>query len=127
MLVDTPRRGGGLRAKRYFILPQRTGPLRSPTPCQRPLYPIPGSIFFRFPALERFFGRPGEAAATDAAAVVGSTGEHLGIGVRSTGGGVGGLQTDEDDVKELFVEQRLDHFDRLNSRTFSQRYFINKR
>lgn len=29
-------------------------------------------------------------------------------------------------VEELFVEQRLDHFDRQESRTFSQRYFINK-
>ncbi|CAM9772235.1 unnamed protein product [Ectocarpus sp. 4 AP-2014] len=31
------------------------------------------------------------------------------------------------DVEELFVEQRLDHFDRQNSRTFLQRYFINKK
>ncbi|CBN78040.1 conserved unknown protein [Ectocarpus siliculosus] len=31
------------------------------------------------------------------------------------------------DVEELFVEQRLDHFDRQNSRKFLQRYFINKK
>ncbi|CAN0439774.1 unnamed protein product, partial [Laminaria digitata] len=32
-----------------------------------------------------------------------------------------------DDVEELFMEQRLDHFDRQEARTFSQRYFINKK
>lgn len=31
------------------------------------------------------------------------------------------------DVEELFVEQRLDHFDRQETRTFSQRYFVNKK
>lgn len=29
-------------------------------------------------------------------------------------------------VEELFMEQRLDHFDRQESRTFDQRYFVNK-
>lgn len=32
-----------------------------------------------------------------------------------------------DDVEELFMEQRLDHFDRQNSRMFLQRYFMNKK
>lgn len=31
------------------------------------------------------------------------------------------------DTREMFVEQRLDHFDRQQSKTFKQRYFINKR
>lgn len=30
-------------------------------------------------------------------------------------------------VLERFMEQRLDHFDRQQSKTFNQRYFINKR
>lgn len=34
---------------------------------------------------------------------------------------------EEADVGELFVEQRLDHFDRQESRTFFQRYFINRK
>lgn len=32
-----------------------------------------------------------------------------------------------DDTQEMFVEQRLDHFDRQQSKTFKQRYFINKK
>lgn len=31
------------------------------------------------------------------------------------------------DVEERFMKQRLDHFNRQDSRTFSQRYFINRR
>lgn len=42
------------------------------------------------------------------------------------GEGVGKAQ-EAGDVRELFLEQRLDHFDRQESRTFSQRYFVNKK
>ena len=30
-------------------------------------------------------------------------------------------------VREMFLEQRLDHFDRQQSRMFKQRYFINRK
>eukprot|EP00752_Nemacystus_decipiens_P009162 g8184.t1 len=79
------------------------------------------------PVLEPIFGQLGEAVATAldevAALVVGRAGVHQEVSSvidaeRLNGG---------DDVKELFLEQRLDHFDRLDSRTFAQRYFINKR
>lgn len=37
-----------------------------------------------------------------------------------------GDRVDGDGVEELFMEQRLDHFDRQETRTFDQRYFVNK-
>lgn len=40
---------------------------------------------------------------------------------------VGESENGENDVEELFAEQRLDHFDRQETRTFSQRYFVNKK
>lgn len=101
-------------------------------------YPVLGVS--RFPVLGgSTLGQLGEAAAAlvedGAAAVVGSSNANAGnAGVQprlgSQGGGAAGAgrQNDDDDgVKELFLEQRLDHFDRQDSRTFSQRYFINKR
>ncbi|CAM9336665.1 unnamed protein product, partial [Hapterophycus canaliculatus] len=42
-------------------------------------------------------------------------------------GGVADQGGRDADVEELFMEQKLDHFDRQNSRTFYQRYFINDR
>lgn len=85
----------------------------------------------RFPLLGPIFGQSDEAAATalveDAAAVVEDAGVHLGprsLGGKATITWYGG---DDDGVKELFLEQRLDHFNRQDLRTFSQRYFINKR
>ena len=47
---------------------------------------------------------------------------HAGVFHDVVGGSVAA-----DGVEELFMEQRLDHFDRQESRTFSQRYFINKK
>lgn len=34
---------------------------------------------------------------------------------------------DNDDVKELYITQRLDHFDRTNEATYQQRYFVSYR
>lgn len=54
----------------------------------------------------------------------------LADGLVSAGGlfhGVVSGSVGTDDVEEQFMEQRLDHFDRQESRTFSQRYFINKK
>lgn len=54
----------------------------------------------------------------------------LADGLVNAGGlfhGVVGGPVAIDDVEELFMEQRLDHFDRQEARTFSQRYFINKK
>ena len=34
---------------------------------------------------------------------------------------------DDDDVKELYITQRLDHFDKTNDATFQQRYFVSYR
>lgn len=81
----------------------------------------------RLPALGPIYGQPGETAAfvDDAATVVGRAGLYLEVG--SLGAGATGAGHRNDDVEEIFVEQPLDHFDRQNSRTFSQRYFINKR
>lgn len=50
---------------------------------------------------------------------VGNNGVALNRVKETTADGLG-------DVEELFMEQRLDHFDRQESRTFSQRYFVNK-
>eukprot|EP00904_Undaria_pinnatifida_P007440 jgi/Undpi1/3826/HiC_scaffold_16.g07195.m1 len=41
-------------------------------------------------------------------------------------GAVGG-SSEADGVEILFMEQRLDHFDRQETRTFPQRYFINRK
>lgn len=96
------------------------------TPYQRSLHPILSLVHSRFPLLGPIFGQSDEAAATalveDAAAVVEDAGVHLGISASIPWYG-----GDDDGVKELFLEQRLDHFNRQDLRTFSQRYFINKR
>lgn len=64
----------------------------------------------------------------DAAAVIDSSaGAGLGLGSVGHGATSGGHRNDDGSVKELFMDQRLDHFDRQDSRTFSQRYFINRR
>lgn len=39
----------------------------------------------------------------------------------------GAVAPQDDDVEELFMDQRLDHFDRQESRTFRQRYFVSKK
>lgn len=88
------------------------------------------------PFLGALFGQPAEEAGAaanafvnNAAAVVGSAGARLGLVSPAVDGATSaGLQSDDDDgVEELFLEQRLDHFDRQDTRTFSQRYFINRR
>lgn len=68
----------------------------------------------------------GDGLLDDAFAAAGGVVGHVMTGLLGDSGGAdrGGLVGD---VEELFMEQRLDHFDRQNSRTFSQRYFINDR
>lgn len=101
--------------------------------------PLSARVAFRLPRLGPIFGQPDDSASATTpsatttgkdvidsdASLAGLVGDLafglLGDGVAGAGDGSG------DDVEELFVEQRLDHFNRQNSRTFSQRYFINRR
>lgn len=54
----------------------------------------------------------------------------LADGLVSAGGllhGAVGENAEADGVEVLFMEQRLDHFDRQETRTFPQRYFVNRK
>jgi len=46
---------------------------------------------------------------------------------RGIGSGDSVVGEDGDDVKELYITQRLDHFDTTNEATFQQRYFVSYR
>lgn len=91
--------------------------------------PQPGPVFGQ-PDAEPAAAATGAGGVLDGdASVVGVVADLvlgvLGDGVAEAGDGYGG--DGEGDVEERFMDQRVDHFNRQESRTFPQRYFINRR
>lgn len=93
--------------------------------------PQPGPVFGQYPddAEPTTISKGGGGGVLDSdASVAGVVGdlmwEVLGDGFEEVEAeaGVGG-----GDVEELYMTQRLDHFNRQESRVFNQRYFVNRR
>ncbi|CAM9504375.1 unnamed protein product [Pylaiella littoralis] len=90
--------------------------------------PQPGPVFGQ-PDAEPAAAATGAGGVLDGDASLGVVADLvlgvLGDGVAEAGDGYGG--DGAGDVEERFMDQRVDHFNRQESRTFPQRYFINRR